>query len=153
MDRSWDVYLAGPLFTFAQRGWNHRLSHYLSSYSLDVYVPQDEVTMEDVLRDSAAVYQKLKGAVLDSKVLLANLDGPTVDDGTAFEVGVAASRGVHVIGYRSDFRQAGDAPNTVVNLMLSCGCDSILVAGQEEEATFRARICQRVQRYLLKIKQ
>jgi nucleoside 2-deoxyribosyltransferase len=50
--------------------------------------------------------------------VFAVLDGPDVDSGTAAEVGFAAARGLPVVGYRSDSRQAGDNDGCVVNLQV-----------------------------------
>lgn len=57
--------------------------------------------------------------------VLAVLDGPDVDSGTAAEVGWAAARGIPVVGLRSDFRLA-DHEAAVVNLQVE---DFVLVSG------------------------
>ncbi len=51
-------------------------------------------------------------------IMLAVLDGPDVDSGTASEIGYASAQGKPVIGYRSDFRQAGDNEGSTVNLQV-----------------------------------
>jgi nucleoside 2-deoxyribosyltransferase len=50
--------------------------------------------------------------------LLACLDGPVVDDGTASEIGYAAGLGRVVTAFRGDRRVTGDNRATVVNLQL-----------------------------------
>ncbi len=50
-------------------------------------------------------------------IVVAALDGPQVDDGTAAEIGYAAGKGKTVFGYRSDFRQSGES-GAVVNLQV-----------------------------------
>lgn len=57
-------------------------------------------------------------AIDSSDWLLASLDGPDVDSGTASEIGYAFARGKKIIGYRGDFRQSGDNEATVVNLQI-----------------------------------
>lgn len=50
--------------------------------------------------------------------VFAILDGVDVDSGTAAEIGYAAALGRPIIGWRSDFRSAGDNPGAVVNLQV-----------------------------------
>ena len=54
----------------------------------------------------------------ESDALLAILDGPDVDSGTAAEVGYAAARGKPIVGVREDLRQTGDNPGVTVNLQV-----------------------------------
>jgi len=58
--------------------------------------------------------------------VVALLDGPQVDDGTAWEIGYAHARGIPVIGIRTDFRQAGDVPGASVNAMIHASCEDIV---------------------------
>ena len=46
------------------------------------------------------------------------LDGADVDSGTAAEIGYAFARGTPIVGYRGDFRLAGDNEGAVVNLQV-----------------------------------
>jgi len=50
--------------------------------------------------------------------VLAVLDGPDVDSGTAAEIGYAFARGKLVVGYRGDFRLSADNEGSVVNLQV-----------------------------------
>lgn len=54
----------------------------------------------------------------DADGIVAVLDGPDVDSGTAAEIGYAAGIGKWVIGYRRDLRRTGDAPDVTVNLQV-----------------------------------
>lgn len=56
--------------------------------------------------------------IRDAAAVLAVLDGPDVDSGTAAEVGFAAALGRPVVGWRSDLRASGDNEATVVNLQV-----------------------------------
>lgn len=53
-----------------------------------------------------------------SAAVLAVLDGSDVDSGTAAEIGYAFARGKPIVGYRDDFRLAGDNPGAIVNLQV-----------------------------------
>ncbi len=55
---------------------------------------------------SAAIGARNRALIEQADAVLAVLDGPDVDSGTAAEVGWAAARGIPVVGWRSDFRLA-----------------------------------------------
>jgi nucleoside 2-deoxyribosyltransferase len=50
--------------------------------------------------------------------MIAVLDGPDVDSGTAAEIGYAFARGKLVVGYRGDFRLSADNEGGIVNLQV-----------------------------------
>ena len=59
--------------------------------------------------------------IIRSDAMVAVLDGPDIDSGTAWEMGFAYGLWHHgksyrIIGYRSDFRRSGDNDGSVVNL-------------------------------------
>ncbi|MCW5981619.1 MAG: nucleoside 2-deoxyribosyltransferase [Bryobacteraceae bacterium] len=51
-------------------------------------------------------------------VLVAILDGPDVDSGTAAEIGYAAGIGKRIVAYRNDFRLSADNEGAAVNLQV-----------------------------------
>lgn len=57
-------------------------------------------------------------AIDDSDGVFAVLDGVDVDSGTASEIGYAFAKGKRIMGYRNDFRRAGDTIASVVNLQV-----------------------------------
>ncbi len=57
-------------------------------------------------------------AIKSCTVVVAILDGPDVDSGTAAEVGNAAGLGKLIIGYRNDFRLSADNVGSIVNLQV-----------------------------------
>jgi len=83
------IYLAGPLFSEAEREWLDRLALRLRGEGFDCFVPHEhfdalaELTPAEVFRVDAA-------GVRSANVLVAWLDGPVVDDGTACEIGMFA---------------------------------------------------------------
>ena len=83
------IYLAGPLFSQAERDWLDGLAATLRAEGLDCFVPHEnfgalkKLTPDEVYRVDGA---GLRG----SNALLAWLDGPVIDDGTAAEVGAFA---------------------------------------------------------------
>ena len=81
------LYLAGPLFTAAERAWLDALAARLRADAFDCFVPHErfdelaELSPEEVFRVDAE-------GVRSASALVAWLDGPAVDDGTACEIGL-----------------------------------------------------------------
>lgn len=122
------VYLAGPLFTVAERKFNSSLSYELHALNsrgpraeeiddFECLVPQvftRDVRLEEVAEQCIFELRR-------SDVVLVNCDGPDVDSGTSFEAGYAVclTPRIPVIAYRTDFRKAGDdITGRSVNLMI-----------------------------------
>lgn len=112
------IYLAGPLFSEAERTWNIRLAQYLRSYSYDVYLPQ-EIGDSSASRGMDAhqeIFSRNLSALETSDFVVAVIDGADTDSGTSWEMGYAYAKGVPVIAIRTDFRMVGATEH--VNLML-----------------------------------
>ena len=121
------IYLAGPLFAEAEREWLDRLSARLRAEGFDCFVPHEnfdalvELTPEEVYRVDGA-------GLRASNALLAWLDGPVIDDGTAAEIGAFAElcaidgeRYRGIIGLVTDLRlqrRRGNAPGDGMNLFV-----------------------------------
>jgi len=117
------VYLSAPIFTQAERQWNRRLAAALEAQlpGAAVVLPQD-FRVEDRYNDRRtfeSIFAKCLGELASAGAVVAVLDGPDVDSGTAFELGYAAARGVPIIGVRTDYR-AGQDRGT--NLMVGRAC-------------------------------
>jgi Nucleoside 2-deoxyribosyltransferase len=103
------LYIAGPLFSEAERSWLDQLAARLRSEGFDCFVPHEnfaklvDVTLEEVYRIDA---EGLRSA----NALVAWLDGTMVDDGTACEIGMFAElvrSGGHyrgIVGIATDLR-------------------------------------------------
>ena len=57
-------------------------------------------------------------AIEESDIIIAVLDGPDVDSGTAAEIGYASAFKKPVFGYRGDFRLSADNEGGIVNLQV-----------------------------------
>lgn len=112
------IYLAGPLFSLAERTFNHNLKKLLIPY-FDVYLPQEDggliVNMIDAGMPSKLASQKVFDidirAMNDCDLLLIILDGRSVDEGAAFELGYAHAKGKPCYGLKTDFRQLSSFGN------------------------------------------
>jgi len=83
------VYVAGPLFTEAERDWLSAMGARLREAGLDPFVPHEHFeAMTELTPDE--VYRVDGDGLRESNALLAWLDGPVIDDGTAAEIGMFA---------------------------------------------------------------
>ena len=121
------VYLAGPIFSLAERAWLDGLASRVRAAGFDCFVPHEHLA--DIGEPSPdAVYALDATALRASNLMLAWLDGPCVDDGTAVEVGMFAElvrsggeRYVGIVGLVTDLRlerRRGRAPGDGMNLFL-----------------------------------
>ena len=121
------IYLAGPVFTLAERRFNEELAGELERLcpSLQVFLPQRyDKEFQGVPDFSRRMFACLMGALDSCEVVVAVLDGPDADSGTSFEMGYARGRGKRVIGVRTDFRGGEDHG---LNLMLSNACSELII--------------------------
>ena len=121
------IYLAGPLFSEAERAWLDGLAIRLRVEGFEVFVPHEnfdelaELTPAEVFRVDAE-------GVRRANVLLAWLDGPAIDDGTACEIGIFAElvaggdpRYRGIVGLVTDLRlqrRRGNAVGDGMNLFV-----------------------------------
>lgn len=116
------IYLAGPLFTAAERRFNAALASALTASGHEVWLPQEREPRE---RTAEAVFGMDVAGVDWCRVVLANFDGPDIDSGTAWECGYAHAAGKCVIGYRTDMRAADDGGLAPVNIMLAASASEL----------------------------
>lgn len=83
------IYVAGPLFSEAERAWLDELAARLRAEGFDCFVPHEHFPeLADVT--VANVYAVDTDGLRSANALVAWLDGPMVDDGTACEIGMFA---------------------------------------------------------------
>lgn len=110
------VYLAGPLFTIAERQFNESLAKELRDLGYAVFLPQEEEPREISAR---AIFEMDVSGIDQSRAIVAILDGPDPDSGTCWECGYAYAKSKPIIAVRTDFRNASDGGFAPYNLMLS----------------------------------
>lgn len=100
------IYLAAPLFGIADRHHNLLLARELEKLGYLVILPQREALkrFDGQKFDLKGVREDCKQDSINSKVVVANLDGTDADSGTSLEVGMALVNKPMVIGVRTDFR-------------------------------------------------
>jgi nucleoside 2-deoxyribosyltransferase len=81
------IYLAGPMFTPYERSFLADCATRLRAEGFDVFVPHEQ-GLVGLDATAEAVYAVDAGGVESADAVLAVLDGPSVDDGTACEIGL-----------------------------------------------------------------
>ena len=82
------IYLAGSIFTPYERAFLDDCATRLRAEGFDVFVPHERKDLVGVDVTAEAVFAADGGGVVDADAVLAVLDGPSVDDGTACEIGL-----------------------------------------------------------------
>lgn len=80
-----NIYIAGPLFTPAEREYLENLADRLTQAGHECFVPHRQ-QLEPL--DASTVFAVDSAGLRASEVVIAWLDGPSVDDGTACEIGI-----------------------------------------------------------------
>ena len=140
------VYLAGPVFTLAERRFNEEFANELERLcpSLQVFLPQRyDKEFQNAPDRSRRMFACLMGALDSCDIVVAILDGADADSGTSFEMGYARGRGKRVIGVRTDFRGSEDHG---VNLMLSNACSDLVT--ETSATTSLGRLAGRIVKVL-----
>jgi nucleoside 2-deoxyribosyltransferase len=110
------IYLAGPLFTLAEQRFNAELARFLQREGFEVWLPQEHEPRRNTAK---AIFAMDVEALEWADMVVACMDGPDPDSGTAWECGYAHAKGKPVVCYRTDFRISGDTKGAPYNLMLT----------------------------------
>jgi len=94
------IYLAGPLFSSAEREFNARLTEKLRDKKHEVWLPQEN---EQETMSPKRIFEEDVRGVDWADVVVANMDGPDPDSGTCWECGYAYGKKPIVV-FRTDFR-------------------------------------------------
>ena len=82
------IYFAGPLFTPYERRFIDECAAQLRGAGFDVFVPHEHELALDGTVTAARIFAKDWAAISEANAVLAILDGPMIDDGTACEIGI-----------------------------------------------------------------
>jgi len=82
------IYFAGPLFTPYERGFIDECAAQLRAAGFEVFVPHEHELALDGTVTAERIFAKDWSALADANAVLALLDGPVIDDGTACEIGI-----------------------------------------------------------------
>ena len=105
------IYFASPLFSNMEKNYNEYLVKEIrQTYSdVTVYLPQEQMEINDKesYADSKMIATYDTNALLESQLMIAVLDGPSIDVGVASEIGIAYQANIPILGLFTDSRQQG----------------------------------------------
>lgn len=134
------IYFAGPLFTPYERAFIDECAAALRADGHDVFVPHEHELATGVDVTPAWIFAKDRPGIEGAEAMLAILDGPSVDDGTACEIGMfhalmqsdPSKRGI--VGLLTDIRGLR-GESTGVNLFVQGVIEDVgRVVGSIDEA-------------------
>jgi nucleoside 2-deoxyribosyltransferase len=108
------LYFAGPPFTTPERTWNAEVTAALRAAGHEVFLPQEQ----EPGKDGPGIFATDVGGIDWSDGLVAIMDGPDPDSGTAWEVGYAFGTKKSIVLVRTDFRALA-GPAGAYNPMLT----------------------------------
>jgi nucleoside 2-deoxyribosyltransferase len=120
------VYFAGPLFTPYERSFIDECAAHLRADGIDVFVPHENALATGDT-PAASIFAKDWKGLADANAVVAVLDGPMVDDGTACEIGIfyalmqADANKKGIVGLLTDFRSTLGHEGHGLNLFV-LGC-------------------------------
>lgn len=137
------LYLAGPLFTSAERAWNLLVADVLQEdYGYATFLPQrdtpkilEQQTGDLIDRPLAQrIYDIDRDEISKCDVLVACYDGADPDSGASWEAGYAERGQIPVVWYRTDMRSIRELPGSKTNVMLTqSGIEAVLEYGYESD--------------------
>jgi nucleoside 2-deoxyribosyltransferase len=140
------IYLAGPLFSLAEQGFNAELARFLETEGFEVFLPQEREPRDKTAR---AIFDMDVAAIDWADMVIACMDGPDPDSGTAWECGYAYAKGKPIVCYRTDFRITGDTEGAPYNLMLSESATARLeIPFRTRPEEFRRRMLEQIRKAL-----
>ena len=130
------VYVAGPLFDEGERWWIETVEARIVDRGLDTFLPHRD-NPDKTAETTEIIYRNDRDAIDRCDLVVANLNGITTDDGTAWEIGYAVGIGTPVVGLFTDWRRRFD--DEVVNLMIECSVDTIVRSLEELDEDLASR--------------
>lgn len=122
------LYFAAPLFSEAELAYNLEVTAILEHH-VDVYLPQRDggkvvdLVAKGVRQDTAyrSIYNRDVQALKEADALFLLLDGRTIDEGAAFELGFAVALGKLCVGLQTDPRRLMPLGNNpMIQVPLNC---------------------------------
>ena len=123
------VYVAGPLFEEGERWWIEQIEKTITDQHFRTFLPHRD-NPDKQPETIQLIFENNRDAIRNADLIVANLNGITTDDGTAWELGFAAALGKPSIGIFTDWRSRFEG-DELVNLMISRSLDRIVRSLEE----------------------
>ena len=130
------VYVAGPLFDEGERWWIETIEQRIAGHGVATFLPHRD-NPDKTADNTRKIFENDRGAIDRCSLVVANLNGITTDDGTAWEIGYAVGIGRPVLGLFTDWRRRFD--DEVVNLMIEHSVEGIVRSLDELDDALRSR--------------
>jgi nucleoside 2-deoxyribosyltransferase len=127
------LYLAGPLFTFAERQFNACLAAAIQDRLPEMTLVLPQTFAESISGTPGFIEEMFRFCIASidtSSAVLAILDGADADSGTCIEIGYALAKNKRIIGLRTDIRASEDRG---LNLMVSNACTHLIRASSTSQ--------------------
>ena len=98
------IYIAGPLFDPGERWYLEQIDALCDELGFCTYLPHRDGGVKSAVVDFQAIFMADMRALEAADLVVAVLNGPDIDSGTAWEMGVAYARGCPIIGLHEDIR-------------------------------------------------
>lgn len=117
------IYIAGPLFSQAEKEFNERIDKHLRDWGFETFLPQrDGYLLADLMAQFSdkqeaidTIFYKDIEEIKGCDIVLFVLDGRVPDEGACVEVGLAYAYEKECIGFKSDSRSLmGDMDNPLL---------------------------------------
>ena len=125
------IYIAGPLFSQAERDFLVRMTDELSRATkldpiADFFLPHRDAGDIGVAGTRTDIFSEDLRRLDEASVVVALLDGPDVDSGTTIEMGYACAKGKKIFGLLTDFRaySGGQEKPSKINNMVWGACEN-----------------------------
>ena len=111
-DKLLRIYIAGPLFSDAERSYNENLNKFLKEMGFETFLPQhDGHKLSELLTDNLSksdainkIFKRDIEEIQNSDIVVLIMDGRVPDEGACIEIGYAYSLGKECIGLKTDCR-------------------------------------------------
>lgn len=131
------IYVAGPLFDDGERWFMETIDARMTGAGFTTFLPHRD-NPDKTADNCGDIYRNNVDAIERSDLVVANLNGITTDDGTAWEIGYAVARGTPVIGLFTDWRRRFE--DEVVNLMIEESVETIVRSLDELDRVLASRL-------------
>jgi nucleoside 2-deoxyribosyltransferase len=122
------VYVAGPLFDEGERWFIEKVDQLISDLGFETFLPHRDNPPKNK-ENVKQIFQNDRQAIDDCDLVVANLNGITTDDGTAWEIGYAFAKGKYLVGLHTDWRSRFQ--HEVVNLMIETSLNTMTRSFEE----------------------
>jgi nucleoside 2-deoxyribosyltransferase len=135
-----NVYLAGPLFSQAERRFNAGLAAAVKQRTPELHIVLPQERAEGFMGrpdQNELIFNDCIDGVRGADAVVAILDGSDVDSGTAVELGYAFALGKPILGIRTDFRALEERG---VNIMVAFACTEYVLDAEASIDALAERI-------------